>query len=261
MTTLLLCLLLAMSACSDKGPTQTPGPEGPLEILFVGSSFLAYGETDVVDTLAAFAGRGGRGLSVHRRVLSGFSLARHAQNEQTLSAIDQVNWDAVVIQGSGTYLAKPEWHEDVFPHLATLTQAARSRSPAARIIYVMPWAFKDGLQWIEGETATYQQMQTTINEVAIQFADSLSISVAPVGPAWQQVMASDYEQDLFFADLSHQSVYGAYLTACVLYTTLFLEPVPATSFTGRDDLESYPPLLSVAYDTVMDDLVRWNLDE
>ncbi|MBT4496346.1 MAG: hypothetical protein HOC74_01415 [Gemmatimonadetes bacterium] len=234
-------------------------PENMFDILFIGSSFLAYGETDVVATLVDFAARGGKAISTQRRILSGYRLERHVEDQKTLSAIRSKEWDCVILQGTGLYLAKEEWHPRVFPHLAEFTSVIRERSPEARIIYMMPWAFKDGLLWLEGETLTYTQMQEALIQVAADFADSLAISVAPVGLAWHQTILAGYENDLFFTDNSHQSTFGAYLTACVFYVTLFQEPIPAVEFPNRDGLESYQPLNDIAYTTVIEDRERWNI--
>jgi hypothetical protein len=49
----LFYLPLSLVSCSDSSaPTDAPhpSPEDTLDILFIGSSFLAYGETDVVST-------------------------------------------------------------------------------------------------------------------------------------------------------------------------------------------------------------------
>lgn len=242
---LILLLALLAAGCSESTPTSVVSDE-PVRALFIGSSFLAYGETDVVDTLAAMATRGGKQLLASRRVLSGYRLERHAQDALTLAVLDSAQWDVVVLQGSGLYLAKSEWHDQILPHLASLAAAARQRSPDVRVLYMMPWAFKDGLTWMEGETATYEQMQAAIDEASLAFVDSLDIGMAPVGRAWKQVIDSGYENDLFFADQSHQSVYGAYLTACVLYCAIFEEPVPDSQFISQDDLLSYPPLEAAA---------------
>jgi len=257
-----LFFLASLTSCSDfSSPTNALHPplESTLDILFIGSSFLAYGETDVVVTLADFAARGEKTIFTQRRILSGYRLERHAEDPKTLSAIKSKEWDCVILQGTGLYLAKEEWHPRVLPHLTALTAIIRERSPRARIIYMMPWTFKDGIEWLEGETANYTKMQDAITSVAADFADSLSISVAPVGLAWQRTIANGYENDLVFSDNSHQSIFGAYLTAYVFYVTLFQEPVPAAEFTNRDEIESYQRLNDIAYTTVIEDLERWNI--
>jgi hypothetical protein len=258
-----LFLLTSLISCSDSSaPTDTlhASPEDSFDILFIGSSYLAYGETDVVATLADFTARRGKAITTQRRILSGYRLERHVEDQKTLSAIRSNEWDCVILQGTGLYLAKEEWHPRVFPHLAALTATIRERSPQARIIYMMPWAFKDGLLWLEGETLTYTQMQEILVQVTADFADSLAISVAPVGLAWHRTILAGYENDLFFTDYSHQSIFGAYLTACVFYVTLFQEPIPAAEFTNRDGLESYQILEDIAYTTVSEDRKRWNID-
>jgi len=101
-------------------------------------------------------------------------------------------------------------------------------------------------------------MQKNIYDNSIKVANNLDISLAPAGWAWYQLMLENYPAELYLNDMNHQTISGAFLTASVFYSTIFLEEVPSINYdlTENDD-ESL--LRETAYNIVIDDLDLWNI--
>jgi hypothetical protein len=101
-------------------------------------------------------------------------------------------------------------------------------------------------------------MQENIYNNTIELAKDLDIAIAPVGWAWYNVITYGYDNDLFLSDYTHASKYGAYLTACVFYSTIFLQAPPIIIYDWED--EDNPQFLNeIASSTVLNNLYLWNI--
>jgi hypothetical protein len=96
----------------------------------------------------------------------------------------------------------------------------------------MPWAFENGMIWKAGWSDSYDDMQEKIDSVTLFYADEFNLLVAPVGRAWHQVLI-EKEYPLHYlhqSDWNHPTVRGSYLTACVLFSTIFRRSTEGNSF-------------------------------
>jgi hypothetical protein len=128
-----------------------------------------------------------------------------------------------------------------------------------RSIYWMPWAFEDGMLWVSGQTDTYFDMQQRIYYNTMNLLQQINIIISPVGWAFNTVMKDRPDIKLFSNDYNHQSKKGSYLTACVLYVTIFKESlnnIPYYSGLPEDEVIYFQ---SVASGIVLNDLVLWNI--
>jgi hypothetical protein len=82
----------------------------------------------------------------------------------------------VIFSGGCQTAAYPDTHHqirsdwgrhDPGPALEKLAEQVRNHSPGAIPIYMMPWAFEDGMTWIPGQTDDYFAMQDSIRENAL----------------------------------------------------------------------------------------------
>jgi hypothetical protein len=135
---------------------------------------------------------------------------------------------------------------------------ALANCESTRVVYLMPWAFKDGITWIAGQTDTYQDMQKKIYQNSIQFANDWDLIIAPVGWAWYRVIQECPEIDLFNPDWSHASLDGSYLAACVFYAVIFQGRVQNSYFCNLP-AERAQYFQSVASATVLDSLKLWRI--
>jgi len=228
------------------------------DILFIGSSYLSIAGNDVVNIFDEFTRAAQMDINVERRDIHGWRLSNHAQSQETIDKIRERKWDYIILQGNSAFISQEKWHPYVIPYLKELKSITKSNSPKTCIIYMMPWAYLDGLTWIEGETDDYEQMQKNIYRESIEVARDLDIAIAPAGWTWYTAIENNYGGELYLNDNNHQSKAGAYLTACVFYSTIFEKPAPGITFSWTE--EDDPDFLhEIAYQTVIDDLDLWNI--
>ena len=227
-------------------------------ILFIGSSYLSYIGIDVIEIFQKFAVNGGKSVIVDRSVRSGMRLYDHITNEETLFKINERNWNYIILQGNAAFISKKKWHENIVPYLEGFRKLIKEKSPRTCVIYMMPWAYSDGLTWIIGETDDYDQMQNNIYNETINLVNEIDIATAPVGWTWYTAITNGYGVDLYLADHNHQTRSGAYLAACVFYSTIFEEQAPPIVY-ALDEYDNPPYLREVAFNTVMNHLNLWNI--
>ena len=211
----------------------------------------------------------GRAVFVKHDIVSGRYLDYFADNEVTEQVIQERAWHYVVLQGGCQNAAYPETHHTITPGsdfhpvrpaLETLEAKITANHPETRTVYMMPWAFEDGMTWVAGQTDTYADMQLRIYDNTIRWADALDLVLAPVGWAWYQVLSTGPPtHHLHHTDWNHPSLRGSYLSTCVIYSTVFVESVENVPYDGGLDPAQAAHLRGVASRTVMDSLELWNI--
>jgi hypothetical protein len=141
------------------------------------------------------------GLSLH----GGWTLRRHWEHGGALRIIRGSGWDYVVLQEQNlTPIVSPaQMHESVRAFDAEI-----KRVDAQTMLY-LTWARQDD-----------PEQQKAISDAYISIAEEVGAVVAPVGIAWQRVLAERPELTLFMKDGRHPSALGSYLAACVFYASL-----------------------------------------
>ena len=265
-----LALLSPTAACDILGPEESllddPEP-GDVKVLFIGASYLAV--NDLPGIFQGMARAAGKGVFVGRAVQSGFYLDFFAQDNTTARAIRDQEWDYVVLSGGCQTAGYPDTHHIIkgdwgqhhpFPALQELSRKVRENRSETVLIYMMPWAFEDGMTWIPGQSDDYFAMQEKIRKNALAWADTLELAVAPVGSAWEKVMEWDIPQHyLHMSDWNHPAPRGSFLGAATLFATVFQESAEEVDFRwvlNQTDAEAFRRLGS---ETVLDSLVVWNL--
>ncbi|UCD23434.1 MAG: hypothetical protein JSW51_10335 [Gemmatimonadota bacterium] len=257
------CTFLGTSAPDEAGPKP-----GDIKVLFIGSSYLDY--NDMPAMVERFAIKADRDIYVGRRILPGHRLDYFASDPVTEQRVNEHDWDYVVLQGGCMNAAYPETHHElqpnqgyhpVYPALATLKGKIDARGSKTRTVYMMGWAFEDGLTWIAGQTDTYDEMQEHVYDNSLLWSDSLDLVVAPVGWAWRELLADDPPQHyLHDTDWNHANPRGTYLSAAVIYATLFGESVEGLDYNGGLVASEAEELRRVASRVVMDNLQLWNVE-
>jgi len=267
---LLFSTLVSTAACDILGPEDPDfgkPEEGDLKVLFIGSSYLAV--NDLPGIFAGMAEAAGRQVFLARRVQSGYYLDFFAQDGFTAQAIRDQKWDYVVLSGGCQTAAYPnthhlirnDWgHHDPYPALGELNRKVKQNHPGTVLVYIMPWAFEDGMTWVPGQTDDYFAMQEKIRVNALAWSDSLDLVVAPVGMAWKEVMAWNIpEHYLHMNDWNHPSPRGSFLSAATVFATIFRESAEAVDFRwvlNETDAEAFR---KVGSEIVLDSLALWNI--
>jgi len=267
---LFLFLTSFSAACGITGPADTPSvtpSEGDLRVLFIGSSYLAV--NDLPGLFFGMAQAGGKQVFAAQRVQSGYYLDYFAMDGATTRAIEDREWDYVILSGGCQTAAYPnthhqikeDWgHHDPFPALKSFRQKVSASNPDAVLVYIMPWAFEDGMTWVPGQTDDYFAMQESIRTNALAWADSLDLVVAPVGMAWKAIMEQEVpEHYLHEGDWNHPNPRGSFLSAATLYATVFKESAEHVDFQWILDANEAQTFRDVGSATVLDSLALWNI--
>lgn len=244
-----LCICLAFSACN---PVYRPETEQPTSILFIGNSYTFM--NDMPDVFAAIGETGGHDLHVATRAKAGYSLKDHAEDQQTREAIQNKNWDYIILQEKSSLpFLNPEMIADGISQVMEITAAQD-----ADLILFLPWAYRAGFP--EAGLEDYQAMQSKTGDIYLELGRKFGILVAPVGFAWQSALEQNPALELWSIDGSHPSLLGSYLAADTFYALIFQEPPPEfrTPVTDPADTEVLQILGEIAAETVLETPASWN---
>jgi hypothetical protein len=175
-----------------------------LKVLFIGNSYTFCNKMPwIVSKLAELAQRT---LVVDMVTQGGVSLEWHANNKETLNAIEKGNWDVVVLQDRS--LGPIESRDKM--HQFGMELNERIQEVGAETVLYMTWARQHIPEMIDDLAVAY-----------ISLAKKINAKVAPVGIAWKNALDANPELILHTEDKSHPTPIGSYLTACIFYSTFY----------------------------------------
>ena len=222
----------------QSGPVASHG--GPAEgepgvrILFVGNSFTLQGP--VPDLVAEFAEHSGFvNVTVGVRAVSGQSLAWHRADTSPEGAPARLSegWDVVVLQDFSTRPTDALGDPDEFKEDVTwFYERAKEANPGVRVVLYETWARRQGHPIYEAAFGNAAQMQAQLRRHYLDAAERYvprfasvapgdRVEVARVGDAWELHIGRDPDLRLHAPDDYHASAIGQYLSAAVLYSTVF----------------------------------------
>lgn len=179
----------------------------PQRVLFVGNSYtdanlgldyhlrnlvLSADSTQIIETSRVAPG--------------GYTLEAHWHDQNTITTIENGNWDVVILQEQSM---RPVTDPDLMYEYATLLNGAIIRS-FAQTGFFMTWAREFDPPMIEDLSAAYNHISAELDAM-----------VAPVGRAFQLMQEEHPDIDIYHTDGSHPSPHGTYLAACVFYVVLW----------------------------------------
>ncbi len=258
---LISLLVLFIGSCTQKNSAQSfEQPFDEIKVLFIGSSY--FNHHNLPGLFENFALTANKKVFIETRIVNGQFLDFHANSKATENIINQDEWDYIILQGVGRQMAYPEIFTDhaAYPALQTLKNKINLKSESPSMIFCLPWAFEDGMSWLEGWTDLFSDMQTKINKNTLEYAESIGFTIAPIGIAWQAVLE---EQNyplhyLHEVDWNHPSLKGSYLTACVIYATIFIETVNDIPFYADLPVDEAKYFQALASSIVLDDYKLWS---
>lgn len=237
--------------------------QAPLDVLFIGNSLTYYNELPkVFEELVLGANKK---VSTDFNAPGGRSIFEHAHDSITLAKIHARKWDFIVLQGSGPRIAYPEtFHTKPYAEgLNILKPIIKANSPSTRIILFMPWAYEDGMTWYEGWRQDFTTMQRDIYHTMLELANTYDLSISPIGWTWYQYLKlkSFPEHYLHLSDWVHPTEKGTYLSACVLYASIFLEESFGNSYLASLNITEAREFQTLADDIVITDSTKWKLSK
>jgi tetratricopeptide (TPR) repeat protein len=186
-------------------------------ILFIGNSYSSF--NNLPQLVENISNNRQPDHKVVTKLISGNSLTlkQHWQYGAAQKEIKEGNWDYVVLQEQSTlgtgiivnfdeniYIGSPE----VFYEYARKFHKEINASNA-KTVFLMTWANRD-----------HSEQQIHLSRAYLNIAEELDSIIAPVGLVWE-LLSSSTDFDLYYDDGSHPSLYGSYLAAFTLYSSIF----------------------------------------
>lgn len=273
LTAFLFSLMLMLSGCSDgNSAMQIEDEPENIEILFIGNSFLMWGNALIPEEFTSLAQAAGKKVIMEKYIHGGKTLDFISTSAPAEEKINRRFWDYVILQGSPFVIAFPDSHHIINPQygqhllregLERLIAKIKNKSPKAKILYFMPWAYEDGVSWIPGRTESYTDMQMLIISNTLTETQGLNLSIAPVGYAWNEVMQEGPDDHyLFDRDFSHPSERGSYLGACVVFASVYGrygDPTPDIGYYANLPKNEALHFQIVGINSVLDRIGMWRI--
>jgi hypothetical protein len=215
-----------------RGDVASARSERPgLRVLFVGNSLTYYNDMPGLVHRLAAGDKRGRPLFAVYYTAPGWSL-RSASGDKGLSdLLEEIRWDAVVLQEHSVRAAAPaeRLRRDTVPFARKLQDLATANG--ARTIVFMNW-YAD-----EPEES--------------DLAAELGAPMAPAALAWDEALRRRPALNLLGGDGTHPNLAGSYLIACVFYATLTRRDPSKSSFTAGLERSEARLLQRVAADLTL----------
>lgn len=219
---------------NDMPDDDTTSEAGAVRILFVGNSYTHY--NNYFSLFSKLCKKGGHPVYVRHVTKGGHSLTG-AANEKDLEGahlkylLTTQKWDYVVLQ---------ERHHLPIRNPQRTTNAVKKIAPSireagAKMVLFMTWVpdkgHKDYRKFRKKvpNRKTYYEKIKTFYETLGEETDAL---VAPIGTAFYQAQKEFPNIRLIRKDRSHPTKAGSYLSACVMYETIFQESAVGNPYKG-----------------------------
>lgn len=178
-------------------------------ILFMGNSYTFFNRMPAM--VMAMADVRGFQADVHIHAAPAASFKTHWNDEEARKKLTENSWNFVVLQDqSATPVIAPERTLEFGKKLCS-----QVRSENGTPVLFLTWGRKGASNIPDkGE-------QQALRDTYLKLARQEKAALAPVGIAWENCSRRHPEIKLYLEDGQHPSEQGSYLTACVMYCTLF----------------------------------------
>lgn len=226
------------------------------KVLFIGSSLTAFNDLPgMFDSLASYAGRD---VLVVNGAIAGQNLTDHLSITSTMDRLNQENYDYIILENGDYSLIYDDTKQGVWNTIDTYIEMIHSHCATTKIIIFMDWAMKNGLLH-DGIFYSYETFTQMIYDATMEVAQAKNLIVAPIGYAWDSIVKTMPEYELYAPDNGHPSVSGSYLGACVYYSVIFQESIEGNSYTSTLDEVQATDIQEAASNTVLDNLELWQV--
>jgi hypothetical protein len=223
-------------------------------VLFIGDSYTYV--NDLPTTFADLAWAAGHRVDAVTLASGGESLAGHVADAATASTINSQPWNTVVLQDQSEDPAFPsDRQSEMDPAVTQLAEMIRNHG--AQPLLFLTWGHETG--WSEAGLDSYGSMQAAVDQGYLGIAAQLAIPIAPVGDAWQTVVSTQANPQLWQGDGVHPTTEGTYLAACVFYASIFGQTPVGLSYHDGLPTGEAATLQRVAAATVLTDHAKWGL--
>jgi len=182
-----------------------PIPPGGLRVLFLGNSLTQA--NDLPLAVKALAEAAGQELTVETVAFPNANLEDLWYEGSALAAIDQGDWDFVVMQQGPSSL--PESREHLRKWVKKFSR--RIRAAGARPAVYMVWPSVDRLAFFDAVVESYTLAAEDVRGLLI-----------PGGETWRAAWRRDPDLELYGPDGFHPSIAGTYAVALSMYGMFYL---------------------------------------
>lgn len=237
------------------------------KILFIGNSYTFI--EDIPNIFYEAANSTGDNLLVETQTAGSATFEFHATSEVVANKINSDNWDFVVLQGSSVEvgLTGDYFDDNVAPYAQDLCETVKNNSSCSQPVFYNTW----GREWGMSSTGptcanypwmcTYNGMDDEVTKNYRVLADINDAVISPVGPVWRYLRETFAPVDLYIDDESHQTLEGAYASACTFYATLLRKDPTLITYNPGISLASAAAIRNAVKIVVYDQLSFWKIEE
>lgn len=201
------------------------------DILFFGNSFTS--SNDIPKMVEVIATSKGKTAATKAVTKGGQGFSYHLSKPATDEALQSKSWNWVVLQDQSlnpTHVGK----SDFMKTGQELAQRVAKLSPKANLVLYETWAYSpkhaifSSTSKDKAAFANPDEMYAELHKSYAGLHDALKapasqqqVLVAPVGAAFARCVKEHPEIQIYGGDHKHPSLAGSYLSAAVIYATLF----------------------------------------
>ena len=216
---LLLAFAMTGAPAAADAPAVKPGDNGaPKRVLFVGNSYLYYGDSlhNHVRRMAVAAdSRNGKQYRYKSVTISAGALDDHdVESYLEPGRLAKEPFEVVVLQGKSSAALSEKGRTEFASEVAALDKDIRERN--ARTALYMTHAY------VEPHKKTDPAMIRDLEKLYVSTGNKAGALVIPVGLAFEEAYKERPDIKLHkHYDGSHPDLIGTYLAACVVYASLY----------------------------------------
>jgi len=204
------------------------------KILFIGTSYTYV--NDLPNLFKQLSQSAGKNVITDMSAPGGYTLDQHYTTQTTLDKINSQSWNYVVLQEQSQY-PTIEYYRIHFTNIYAVRLDSVIKANSSQTMFYMTWGRKYGGQQCIGNYCSpvftdYFHMQDSLASAYTEISSQLGAALAPVGLAWRRARQLDSTIALWDADLSHPTLKGSYLAACVFYAKIFQNSPVGLSYTS-----------------------------
>ena len=232
------------------------------KVLFIGNSYTYF--NNLPQLVADIALSKSDTVVYDQSTPGGFTFQSHCLSAVTWSKIKLQKWDAVILQAQSQEpsLDPTQVKSQTYPYAKQLIDSIRINNPCTEVLFYMTWGRKNGDVsncGVYPPVCTYNGMQARLRESYMLFKDSFMTSVSPVGVAWKTYRINYPTIDLYDPDESHPNLWGSYLAASTIYSSLFKKTTVGSAYNPGLPGVDLNSIQSITSQTVLDSTLLWNL--
>ncbi|MEI6489341.1 MAG: T9SS type A sorting domain-containing protein [Bacteroidota bacterium] len=202
-------------------------PADTVKVLFIGNSFTSNNNLPLLFQEMAIGAN--KAVVVNAYTPGGMSVgdisqgtSAHMNNPIVYNLIRSNNWDFLLLQDNqgrfvNTFGVFPSSSLVIQGHIK-IRDSLLYYHPCAKMLWFAGWGPKAGyLPYASTGTGLIDNIYNNYRYLL----DTAQQIIAPIGPAWQRIIANDTSINLWDVDDVHPGLNGSWLTAAVVYSTVF----------------------------------------